>query len=162
MTNGLYNIKLHSFSRQQAQRPTGIALRRPSQCESNELGFLAPIKFLFPRGFLTLLAVESLLKPPCNKSLTELLDGANPTRKGLCNLCVYPVRAVSVSLQKNVGTTDLLTTSAELFRNTLEFFSLFSRQSNDVLLFHDTPPSCHMRQTRGKIMQPELLILTRH
>ena len=106
-------------------------------------------------------AIEDLVKPSLDQSLSNLLHRPRPTRERFGDLLVSPVRPVGLSLQQNLH-AEPSGWSPSVSLRPLEALPLLIRQSHYVFLLHGHflvhTQFCRFTKNR----QPKLLAFTKH
>jgi hypothetical protein len=138
MTDRSGDAQLHDTPRQQSQRPVGIPRRRRTQPQRDQLRLLLPIQQLGRRRMLRLHPLQRLFKPAFHQMLANILHRFGAAAIRLGDLPIRPPRAIGIRLEQNLRPPNLLAGAAQLLYHPPQLFPFFIRQTNHILLFHQS------------------------
>jgi len=95
---------------------------------------------LWRRRRRTLLAIECFAETVFHQPLANILDGLGAAPESIGDARIGPSRPVGICFEKDLGSFDLLTGSAQLLDDVLQFLAFLIVQPNDILFLHGTPP----------------------
>jgi hypothetical protein len=107
-------------------------------------------------------AVKRLVKTLLDEPLSKPFDGSRATQERLGDSLVRPIRPVGISLEQNLGASNLLTGPFQLLDNAVKLISFIIRQSHDVQLPHGSPPCATQNRRFDGFCQSDILDVTEH
>jgi hypothetical protein len=138
MTDRPYDPQLHNPPRQQSQGPVGIPWRWGRKTHRDHLRFLLAVQQLRSRRILPLDPIERLLKPAFHQMLADVLHRLGAAAKRLGDSPIGPIWTIGIGLEQNLRPPNLLAGSAQLLYHPAQLFPFLIRQTNHILLSHQS------------------------